>query len=64
MDGSKKCAKVMNSRGTVHNPLSNDDIFAKAFALAREAGDRRDLSKTHQAIWTVLDGRQLAALVG
>jgi 2-methylcitrate dehydratase PrpD len=64
MDGSKKRAKVMNSRGTVYNPLSNDDIFAKAFALAREAGDRRDLSKTRQAIWTALDGRQLAALVG
>jgi 2-methylcitrate dehydratase PrpD len=62
LDGSTRSAKVMNSRGTVRNPLSNDDIYAKASALAQEAGDKRDLSKTRQAMWSVLDGRQLAGL--
>lgn len=61
-DGSKRSAKVMDSRGTPARPMSNDDITAKAAGLAKPIVPGFDAEAAKRAIWGGADARTLAGL--
>lgn len=64
IDGTRKRAKVMDSRGTVANPLSTEALFEKAQGLVREVIPQADLSAARQILWGASDGAGIAALFG
>jgi 2-methylcitrate dehydratase PrpD len=61
-DGTRRRAKVMDSRGTAANPLSTDALYAKAEGLLREIEPRVDLGGARGTLWGNTSGRELARL--
>lgn len=64
VDGTRRSATVMNSRGTAANPLSTEALYAKAEGLVREIEPRIDLGAARDKLWSVANGRELARLFG
>ena len=63
-DGTRRSAKVMDSRGTVANPLSTEALYAKAEGLVEGIKPRIDLRKARDRLWSDASGRDLAGLFG
>jgi len=61
-DGSARCARVMDSRGTPANPLSLDELTGKAQGLMRDVDPHLDITATRARIWGETDGRAVARL--
>ncbi len=62
-NGTRRFAKVMNSRGTAANPLTTDVLFDKAAGLVSDITPRIDLGSARAALWkNGTDGRALARL--
>jgi 2-methylcitrate dehydratase PrpD len=61
-DGSERCARVMDSRGTPANPLSLDELVGKAQGLMRDVDPNLDITATRASIWGETDGRAVARL--
>ncbi|MDB5592983.1 MmgE/PrpD family protein [Enterovirga sp.] len=61
-DGTRRSAKVMDSRGTAANPLSTDALYGKAEGLVREVAPRVDLAAARTALWGNPAGRDMARL--
>jgi 2-methylcitrate dehydratase PrpD len=64
VDGTRRSATVMNSRGTAANPLSTEALYAKAEGLVREIEPRIDLGAARGKLWDAATGRDLACLFG
>ena len=63
-DGTRRAATVMDSRGTAANPLSPDELYAKAEGLLREIEPKVDLGVARMRLWADTPGRDLARLFG
>jgi 2-methylcitrate dehydratase PrpD len=63
-DGTRRSAKVMDSRGTAANPLSTDALYEKAEGLVRDVEPRVDLGAARATVWSDAGGRNLAGLFG
>lgn len=50
-DGTRRFAKVMNSRGTAANPLSTDALYDKAAGLVRDVKPQVDLGAARATLW-------------
>ncbi len=61
-DGTRRSAKVMDSRGTAANPLSTDALFAKAEGLMRDVKPQINLNAARDVVWSDAGGRALARL--
>ncbi|MCC6531170.1 MAG: MmgE/PrpD family protein [Burkholderiales bacterium] len=61
-DGSKREARVMDSRGTPERPLSTDAIESKGQSLLDSARITLDLHAARATIWSAQDARVLVEL--
>lgn len=61
-DGTRRTAKVMDSRGTAANPLSTEALYGKAEGLVRDVEPHPDLDAARRALWGDPAGRDIARL--
>ena len=62
LDGSTREARVMDCKGTAANPMSDDDLFAKAAGLVRNLAPAVDLSLVRSILSGRPSGSALAGL--
>ncbi|MCO5066841.1 MAG: MmgE/PrpD family protein [Rhizobiaceae bacterium] len=63
-DGRSRSARILDSRGTTANPLSNDDLIEKTSRLTRDIDPSLDVAAAQAALWHSSSGRDVANLFG